>query len=308
MSEHARARLLEAFDSLRTWRRGGERAVHKPLLILLMLGRLRDADTRMVPFTDIEEPLRDLLTHFGPPRPAHPEYPFWHLQTDGLWEAIGDAATGRKPAATPSLRASRTLQGGFAPAVWDILRQDPDTVGEVARRLLTAHFPPSLHEDILDRVGLAFEALTVPAPTRRDPRFRVEVLRAYEYQCAVCGFNGRLDTTPVAIDAAHIRWWAAGGPDDLGNGVALCVLHHKAFDLGAIGLSVDLRILVSRAFHGGDRTVEFVHRFAGAPLRRPQPGLPLPQEQYRGWHEREVFRGPPREHATLAADSPVPYG
>jgi len=176
----------------------------------------------------------------------------------------------------------------------------------VARRLLTEHFPPSLHEDILERVGLGLEAIAVRP--RRDPRFRLEVLRAYEYRCAICGFDGRLDTTPVALDAAHIRWWAAGGPDELGNGVALCVLHHKAFDLGAIGLTDDLRITVSRAFHGNDRTVELVHRFAGAPLHPPQAGLALPQEQYRRWHEREVFRGPAREHVALAAETPQPYG
>jgi hypothetical protein len=37
----------------------------------------------------------------------------------------------------------------------------------------------------------------------------------------------------VALDAAHIRWHQAGGPDEEANGLALRVLHHKLFDLGA---------------------------------------------------------------------------
>jgi hypothetical protein len=30
-----------------------------------------------------------------------------------------------------------------------------------------------------------------------------------------------------------IRWHQGGGPDEESNGFALCVLHHKTFDLGA---------------------------------------------------------------------------
>ena len=48
-------------------------------------------------------------------------------------------------------------------------------------------------------------------------------------------------------------------------------------------------MVVSRAFHGGLRSEEFVTRFAGAPLRRPQPGLPDVDEHHRAWHQREVL-------------------
>ena len=41
----------------------------------------------MIPFSEIEEPLHSLLERYGPPRKIyHPEPPFWHLQSDGLWE------------------------------------------------------------------------------------------------------------------------------------------------------------------------------------------------------------------------------
>ncbi|QBI19162.1 hypothetical protein ER308_06145 [Egibacter rhizosphaerae] len=114
-----------------------------------------------------------------------------------------------------------------------------------------------------------------------------------------------MDTTPVGLDAAHVRWWAAGGPDTLDHGLALCALHHKALDLGVLGISEEHRIQVSRAFHGGQRAQALVASLAGHPLALPQPGAPTLSEIHRGWHAREVFREPPRQLAAAAeADSP----
>ena len=53
------------------------------------------------------------------------------------------------------------------------------------------------------------------------------MLLAYEYRSAICGLDGQLFRQAVGIDAAHIRWWAADGPDEVGNALALCSLHHK---------------------------------------------------------------------------------
>ncbi len=68
---------------------------------------------------------------------------------------------------------------------------------------------------------------------QRDPLFRKNVLRAYKYQCAICGFNMRHDDTTVALEAAHIKWKQHGGPCEIPNGLALCAIHHKAFDKGS---------------------------------------------------------------------------
>lgn len=204
----------------------------------------------------------------------------------------------------------RQLHGGFPAPLWELLKGDPELVREVTQRLLAAHFPASFHEDILDRVGLGdLAGVPLRSPARRDPTFRLRVLRAYEYRCAVCGYDGRLDTITVGLDAAHVRWWAADGPDELDNALALCVLHHKALDLGVLGIGPGGRVQVSQAFHGGSRAAEFVVRFAGGLISAPQGGTPTLHERHRTWHEREVFRGPSRA-AALAADAgpPRPYG
>ncbi|MDI8841686.1 ACP phosphodiesterase, partial [Salmonella enterica subsp. enterica serovar Anatum] len=40
----------------------------------------------------------------------------------------------------------------------------------------------------------------------------------------------------IALEAAHIRWKQHHGPCEVPNGLALCAIHHKAFDRGSIGL------------------------------------------------------------------------
>src|SRR5437764_9480521 len=78
--------VLRKFDRLNVWSRGGQRAPHKPLLVLYALGRWARGDTGDVPFREAAPALAALLKEFGPPRRSlHPEYPFWRLQNDGVW-------------------------------------------------------------------------------------------------------------------------------------------------------------------------------------------------------------------------------
>ena len=185
------------------------------------------------------------------------------------------------------------------------LERDPRLFGAVVRAILDANFPATMHQDILDTAGIDLEAVelaeaTVPAQIqrRRDPAFRELVLRAYEYRCAVCGFDGQLLREAVGIDAAHVRWWAAGGPDEVCNGVALCSLHHKLFDRGAIGLTDRHNLAVSSHFLGRSQVADaLVLSFVGKPLLAPQAGQPLPHATHVAWHNSEVFRTPARQAA-----------
>ncbi|MDQ0795038.1 putative restriction endonuclease [Streptomyces sp. B1I3] len=66
----------------------------------------------------------------------------------------------------------------------------------MTRVLLDLNFPPSLHGELCEAVGLALEeAETGPTSAtrrQRDRRMREAVLTAYEYQCAFCGYDGRI--------------------------------------------------------------------------------------------------------------------
>ena len=91
------------------------------------------------------------------------------------------------------------------------------------------------------------------------------------------------------LEAAHIQWHAAEGPDTVANGLLLCVLHHRALDRGVIGLETDGRIKVSPTVAGGEVVEQRITRFHGARLRPPEDGQ-RPGEQFVAWHDRQVFR------------------
>lgn len=184
---------------------------------------------------------------------------------------------------------------------------DPRLFAGVVRAILDANFPTTLHEDILDANGIALETAElaeVPVPAgevkrRRDPAFRERILLAYKYQCAVCGYDGQLQRETVGIDAAHIRWWAAEGPDDVGNGIAACSIHHKLLDRGAIGLTAEHKLAVSAHFIARGQMADIlVISLVGRPLLRPQPGHPRAAAEHIAWHTSEVFRGPARQVST----------
>ena len=129
----------------------------------------------------------------------------------------------------------------------------------------------------------------------RDPRFRHRVLRAYERRCAVCGFDLRVEDQLLGLEAAHIKWHAAGGPDTVANGLALCSLHHKALDVGALGLDAGddgVVVRVSSEVNGRRTAVAQLLAFSGAPLRPPRGAAHAPSPEYVAWHGREVFRTP----------------
>jgi len=289
---------LRRVAGIKQWSQGGVRAPHKPLLLLYAIGRLYRFGTSEVTFREAEEPLRRLILTYGPPGAGGtPQYPFRRLENDGLWRVTitGGADPGER---VQGLR--QTASGRLSPD-FELALTDPVLRSAVVQLLLDRHFPPSLHDDLLADVGLEPGDLTLawdqPAAgkPKRDPLFRGRVLVAYEYRCAFCGYDGRLATDPVGLDAAHIRWHGFDGPDTVDNGMGLCTLHHKLFDQGAMGLDPDHRVLVSRHFVGRGPTAEgLVLGLVGRPLQGPQPGEAPPAPEHVAWHRKQVFREPAR--------------
>src|SRR6266568_2389771 len=257
--------VLARLASLRQHQQGGKRSPHKPLLVLLALGRMAATGSSQLPWREAEEYLARLIAEFGPP-----------------------SRTGRaQSAAYPFTR----------------LRADPALVRSAARALVTSNFPETVAPDVLEAVGLdpamvLAAADVVPDPRRRaderrrDQRWRWAVLEAWDRQCAFCGYDGQLGGASVGVEAAHVRWFGFGGPDALDNGLALCVLHHKLFDLGALCLDADLRVLVSATFTARTAAGRMVYELHGRELS-PRPGTKVPAAGHVAWHAREVFKGEP---------------
>lgn len=72
-----------------------------------------------------------------------------------------------------------------------------------------------------------------------QPVFRARVLAAYERTCAVC----RLKHVDL-LDAAHILSDAEGGQPVVRNGLALCKIHHAAYDRNIIGIRPEYTVEV----------------------------------------------------------------
>ena len=179
------------------------------------------------------------------------------------------------------------MKAEFSPEVQAALAVDPGLADTIATRILDQHFLESLHPDILNAVGISLETALIRR--KRDPAFRHRVLKAYEYRCAVCGFDVRLGSVSIALDAAHIRWHQAGGPETEDNGFALCVLHHKTFDLGAFTVLEGI-VLVSDQANGTTGFQEALMAHHCKPIRDAQHPDWRPEPKHLDWHGREVFK------------------
>ncbi|MGK2932051.1 MAG: HNH endonuclease, partial [Solirubrobacterales bacterium] len=72
-------------------------------------------------------------------------------------------------------------------------------------------------------------------------RFRKKVLRAYNEHCLICRLR-----EPGLLDASHIVGDAdAKGVASVSNGVALCAIHHRAFDGMLLTIDPDYKVRVS---------------------------------------------------------------
>lgn len=299
--------LLQQFQVLNVWQSNGRRAPHKPLLALWAIGRCLRGEPRLAPYELVDRDLRSLLRRFGPHRSrVHPEYPFWHMCSDAVWEVdqprLVRTTSGGGPWIT-DLKAYG-IQGGFTPTVYRALAQDHRLALEIAESLVAKHFPETIHNAVLEATAVPFEqpsaaSAAYPEGTevarrrRRDPAFRSRILEAYGSRCAVCSFAANLNGTPLSLEAAHIKWHEAEGPPIVENGLALCALHHDLFDTGAFTvLPDDLKVLVAPGVegHGTDTALR---QFHGRPLfALPLPGFPQPSPRFLKWHASEVFKQP----------------
>lgn len=282
--------LQQAIADINIWRKGGQRAPHKPLLLLYVLAQYRQGHARLFDYdTEVRAQLHDLLERFGPQRREYrPDMPFWRLRGDGFWELenaeLCSTAGSKQPPRCELI--GHKVAGGFDAEHYALVKQNKTLIDSLAQQILEAHFPESIQEELADEMGFDIRLIR----QQRDPKFRQQVLRAYNYRCAICGFDMRHDNASVALEAAHIKWKQLGGPCELPNGLALCAIHHKAFDKGSIGLDENMRVVVSEAVNGSGIVERLFWDFAGERIVLPQIKKNYPEDRFIEWHRREVFK------------------
>ena len=97
-------------------------------------------------------------------------------------------------------------------------------------------------EQVFHPADLALRRQYAEATVKRrlhQPAFRIRVLRAYDGSCALCRLRH-----PELLDAAHIKEDSDGGEPVVPNGVAMCAIHHRAFDANVLGIRPDFIVQI----------------------------------------------------------------
>lgn len=145
--------------------------------------------------------------------------------------------------------------------------------------------------DIVQEVSAERKTVVLSiAQKLRNHSFKERVLTAYGNRCAFCDLQLKL------VDAAHIVPVSEEGSDATSNGIALCALHHRAFDRALVTLNEDYQVLVNenriddlRALgldsgaHRFRQNLRTVIRVPPARRDRPAPEHIATANRLRGW-------------------------
>lgn len=284
--------IRKAILSVRRWNRGDERAPNKPIMMAYALAKYIQGHGQMFSYEhEVDKDINLLLKRFGPSRKAiHPEYPFWRLKNDGIWR-LDNAENCIPRNSNTDAKKSQLIKygvtGGFSDEIYAVLQNDTQLAIELLETILSENFPESLIPEVTSQLGIEFG---FKKAQRRDPNFRRDVLNAYNGRCAICGFDARLNDDLFALEAAHIKWKQFNGPCSVNNGLALCSIHHKALDKGAISVTPEMRIKVSPALNGGMIVESMIWEYENRKIKLPRQSEQHPLVQYFNWHDGNVFR------------------
>lgn len=127
--------------------------------------------------------------------------------------------------------------------------------------LISGETAPSIVESELER----FYVKRLASVRLHQRRFREIVLEAYEERCAVCALPSR-----ELLDGAHIRSDKDPiyGQPVIQNGLALCAIHHRAYDTRIIGIDGDLNLHVRPSALAMEDGPTFEHSIKALDRRR----------------------------------------
>jgi putative restriction endonuclease len=126
----------------------------------------------------------------------------------------------------------------------------------------------------------------------RVARFRLDVVAAYNYSCALTGLRLTTITVGSIVDAAHIHQFAKSRNNDPRNGMALCKNAHWLFDNGLWSLDDDYSVLVARHRFSEDAPDQkSLTAYAGERIRLPSAESLWPDRKCLAWHRKHTFQG-----------------
>lgn len=132
----------------------------------------------------------------------------------------------------------------------------------------------------------------------RSRGFRQAVIQAYDFKCSICGLKIKSPNLSFwEVQAAHIVPNSFKGKDDVFNGLALCHLHHWAFDVGWFTLRDNYIPEVSTQYKNFPSSFGRIgnHDLIGSlnsknkPIYLPENENIYPHQRSLQWHRQNVF-------------------
>lgn len=298
--ENENTKWLQLMRRLKVDKARGNPAPHKPLLLLALLempeqnelpiGFLRLTPELAFRFTSYWSIVAHRRTHRPDVR-----LPFHYLQSDGFWTSCREDGSGSDSPRTTRLAA---LAPGFENALGDAgFRKNARSI------LIDRYFEPAERLALREMVGLpagesddnrgavlGAQQSEEERARGRSARFRLDVVTAYQYTCALTGYRLTTVAAGSLVDAAHIHQFAKSGDDDITNGIALSKNAHWAFDAGLWSLADDYTVVVA-----SDDFMEVcpdgrpLSDYHGKPIRLPADRRMWPGPLHLAWHRRIKF-------------------
>ena len=145
--------FLRRLDQVLVYKKGDQRAPHKPLYILFCIASLQHGLPRLQKFENVSQALGEALRRYGPKVAfVHPEYPFWRLQHDHLAVVEVDGPLeirlSNDDPKVSSLR-KQNARGGLVEPDYRLLLGNIELQSIAVHKLLDSHFPASIHDEII---------------------------------------------------------------------------------------------------------------------------------------------------------------
>jgi putative restriction endonuclease len=229
---------------------------------------------------------------------------------DSLWQKIALYRRGLGPVERDPTIGCIVLAEPFfiperewapAPADWGrsiVQGKSYEVTSEPGRRLLNQiapWLPPvrvatpdgGVVEKRIGEEGARYGEETVIRPRLGQGGFRVAVIEAYSRRCSATG-----ERVLPALEASHIRPYAADGPHAVENGILLRSDLHNLFDRGYMTITDDHHIEVSERikteFHNGK---EYLRLHGQALVVTPELAIDRPSPEFIRWHNEHRYRG-----------------
>jgi putative restriction endonuclease len=292
---------LTTLANLHVYRAKHGPAPHKPLLLLVILELTEQGQLppELLPLTpELAFKFSSYWAIVSHRRTQTPDVrmPFHHLQRDGVWAALGEDG---KPSPDDRLTRSARLSPDFAACV-----SDPAFREQGRRILIAKYFEPDERIALYNLFGMPvpdedqiardanYKAPEEAKKQGREVRFRLNVIAAYNYTCALTGYRLTTISSGSIVDAAHIHQFADSRNNDPRNGLALCKNAHWLFDNGLWSIADDFKVLIAIGRFAEDSPDQkSLAEYQGQKLRLPADRQYWPDRVHLAWHRKNRFQG-----------------